>query len=203
MGSQWVPSAELSTTLEALSGRQRRAVLEIVRSEMAGTALTRLLKTPYSCRWCGWVAGQSSEKRDARKAELLAHEETCKRNGRAWRFVCNFSTYYNKWIKDKTFIEALELARSDMTAQVMNAAVVSLQAGTLDAVTEVRRLISQGESETNRLKAAFGLLDRAGVETAPKSTRVMQGEIDVELTEGELNAIEDALRHEAEGGRET
>ncbi len=198
MDYPWVPSVELGARLAALPARQRKAVLRIVQAEGDCVALTRLLKTPYSCRWCGWVAGQSGMRRDVRKGLLERHEADCDLRGEPWRFVCSQSIYYRKWTHDAAFVGALEAARQELTAQAIASAVVGLQAGTSEAVGEVRRLIREGEAENTRLRAAFGLLDRAGMETAPKSSQVVEGYVDV--TEGELDAIEGALRREAEGG---
>lgn len=203
MALQWSPSEELSAALSLLSRRQQRAVLRIVNEEMRGIPLTRLLKTPYSCQWCGWVAGHSGERRDDRKAKLAAHEAECERKGTPWRFVCNLTTYYNRWSKDEAFRPALEAARRDMTQQTMAAAVRALQAGTWDAVKEIRRQISEAYKDADRQRAAFGLLDRAGVETAQKATQTHEGQIDfVQVTEDELAAIEEALRREAGSGGE-
>lgn len=200
----WVPSSELSALLMELSRKQRWAVLRIVQAEADCVPLIRLLKTPYSCRWCGLRVGETGMRRDDRKALLAKHETSCERKGETWRFVCTLRNYYGKWHKDADFLSALALARDEVQVLAVTSAVMGLQAGTQEAVAEVRRLIREGESEANRLRAAFGLLDRAGVETAPKATRTHAGQVDyVDVTEGELAAIEDALRQEAEGGGET
>jgi len=198
----WVPSVELGGRLAALPARQRKAVLRIVQAEADCVALTRLLKTPYSCQWCGWVAGQSGMARDTRMGLLERHEADCDRRGQPWRFVCSQSIYYRKWTHDGAFVGALEAAREELTARAMASAVMGLQAGTGEAVAEIRSLIRAGEKEGTRLRAAFGLLDRAGLETAPKSTAVVEGTY-LDVTEEELDAIEGALRRDAEGGGET
>ena len=204
MALQWTPTDELREALSLLPRRQQRAVLRIVNEEMQGVPLTRLLKTPYSCQWCGWVAGHSGEQRDVRKAKLAQHEAGCELREVPWKFVCNLSTYYNRWSKEEAFRVALEAAQRDMTLQTMQAAVRALQAGTWDAVQEVRRQIGGAFKDADRLRAAFGLLDRAGVETAQKATQTHAGAIDfVDVTEDELAAIEEALRREAGGGGET
>lgn len=189
---EWAPSGELSERLAALPRRQERAVLRIVQAEADGTPLIRLLKTPYSCRWCGLRVGDTGVRRDDRMAMLARHEEGCKRRGETWRFVVSLRTYYGKWVKDEAFQEALGAAREDLRRGAMASAVTSLQAGTGDAVAEVRRQIAEA-SEGNRLKAAFGLLDRAGVETAAKQAMVVD--------EDELNRrIERELARLAGGG---
>ena len=71
------------------------------------------------------------------------------------------------------------------------------------AARELRRQVHRAEKDTDRRLAAVAILDRAGVETAPKETRAHEGLVEyVDVTEGELAAIEDALRREAEGGGE-
>jgi len=60
-----------------------------------------------------------------------------------------------------------------------------------------------GLRDGERRLAAAGVLDRAAVETAAKETRAHEGEIAyVEVTDGELAAIAEALKREAEGGGE-
>jgi hypothetical protein len=199
MFTNWSPSAELSATLRTLPARQRQAVLHIVQAEMGGVALTRLLKTAYSCRWCGWRE-QAGATRAARKASLAAHEAGCERAGLPWAFVCHASTYYGRWARDEAFQQALAQAWGEVTAQ----AVTILQASTSLAARELQRQVRQGEKDTDRRLAAVAILDRAGVETAAKATQAQQGLVAyVDVTEGELAAIADALRREAEGGGAT
>jgi hypothetical protein len=161
-------------------------------------ALTRLLKTPYSCRWCGWVS-QVGETRATRKAQLAEHEAMCERQGKPWPFICNLTTYYNRWCKNEFFQHVLACVWNDM----MVSAVSALQGSTLAAARELRRQVQQGEKDGDRRLAAVAILDRAGVETAAKATQAQQGMVAyVDVTEGELAAIADALRREAEGGGE-
>jgi hypothetical protein len=190
----WTPSAELAARLQHLPPRQQQAVARIVTAEMEGVPLSRLLKTPYSCRWCGWQA-QAGRTRAARKAQLAGHEASCERAGRSWSFVCNYSTYYRGWVKDEAFQAALAAARAELTAQ----AVAMLKAATPLAAGELRRQVQQGEKDSDRRLAAVAILDRAGLETAAKETRAHEVAY-VEVTEGELAAITEALRREAEGG---
>ena len=192
------PSDRLSELLSALPARRRKGVLRIVAAEAAGEALTHLLKTPYSCQWCGLQLGQSGQRRDDRKALLAAHEAECGRRGRPWRWVCTQSTYYSRWCRDPGFREALDLARAEVQEQAIVAAVMGLRGGAGEAVTEVRRIIREGASEATRLRAAFGLLDRAGVETAQKGALQVQAGVEFsDVTDAELEAIEQALRDEA------
>jgi hypothetical protein len=200
IGMQWLPTAGVAAGLEKLTRRQQQAVLRIVQAQMDGVALTRLLKTPYSCRWCGAVLGQSGQGREARKASLAAHEADCGfRGGGGWPFVCSLSTYYRCWAKDEAFQAALAAAWSEVAAQ----AVALLKASALAAAGELQRQVRQGEKDHDRRQAATAILDRAGVETAAKATQAQQGLVAyVDVTEGELAAIAEALRREAEGGGE-
>lgn len=166
---QWSLSDELIEVLGRLTRKQANAVLQIVAAEVDGIGLIRLLRTPYSCQYCGWVAGRAGEKRDARKARLAEHESICaNRDGEPWRFAANFTTYYSKWTKQADFRNALELARRDVVSEAMQMAVLRLQANAGRAVNQVVTLIDGAEKEDVRLKASFGLLDRAGVETTVK-----------------------------------
>jgi len=196
MVCDWSPSAELMATLRRLPPRRRRAVLRLVQAEMDGVPLSRLLKTAYSCRWCGWLA-QAGATGAARKAALAAHEQTCERAGQPWPFVCNHSTYYSQWVKDEAFQAALAAAWAEVTAQ----AVAILQASTPLAARELQRQVRQGEKDGDRRLAAVAILDRAGLETAAKATQAGLAAY-VDVTEGELAAITDALRREAEGSGE-
>jgi len=193
---QWGPTGELADSLARLSRRQQQAVLRIVQAQMEGLPLTRLFKTPYSCRWCGAVLGQSGQGREARKAQLAGHEAGCARkDGPGWPFVCNYSTYYGQWVRDEAFRQALEMAWAEVAAQ----AVALLKASTLAAAGELQRQVRQGAKDSDRRLAATAILDRAGVETGAKSTLTHEY---VDVTDEELAAIADALRGEAEGGGE-
>jgi len=194
MVCELILSRDLNAALRALPRRQQRAVLRIITAEMDGVSLTRLLKTPYSCRWCGWVS-QSGKTRAARKAQLAAHEASCELAGQPWRFVCNYSTYYAKWVNDENFQAALDQARQDVTAQ----AVALLKAATPLAAGELRRQVQGAAKDADRRLAAVAILDRAGVETGAKGTLAHEY---MDVTDDELAAIASALRRKAEGGGE-
>jgi len=165
---QWAPSAVVQDRLSALPARQRRAVLRIVEAEVTGVALTRLLKTPYSCPYCGLVVGQPGDPRDPRKIALGAHAEGCEKKPTPWRFICRMTVYYRKWARQPPFVEALDAARSEVTSHAMQHAVSILQTGTPDAALELVRQIGEAEKDSDRRLAAVAILDRAGIETAVK-----------------------------------
>lgn len=183
MSGQWYPSDELQAEFAHLTRRQQNAIVRIVDEEIAGTPLNRLLKTPYSCQWCGWVSQIGT--RDERKAALETHEAGCARNGTAWRFVCNFSTYYARWTKNTHYKRALELAQRDMTTQNIDAARRKIQAGAGKAVDRVIDLIDNAEKDDTKLRASFGLLDRAGLDSEAQAAPVSTNNVDYARYQGD------------------
>jgi len=122
-------------------------------------------------------------------------------------------------VGDERAIEALTAALRDGAAEVRRRAAVQLGATGQPVVVAALREALAGERDPQvqealiealgavaglrdgeRRLAAANVLDRAAVETAAKETRAHEGEIAyVEVTEGELAAIAEALRREAEG----
>lgn len=93
--------------------------------------------------------------------------------------------WYKKWSKDSVIasvldnIEKLIRPIHDKSALLaMSAAATQMQ---LASPSAVRRAISLMDSldEAISLRAAFGLLDRAGIETAAKNTTSLEGEIPI------------------------
>lgn len=141
----------------------------IVEAEAAGLAISRLFKTPYSCRFCGRIQGQPGEKRDRRKLKLIEHEYECQEDHpQEWSFAVNHKTYYDKWRKDESFMQALSEVRSQVVNEIMSQAATRLQNGTLNAANELVRQIEAGEKDVDRRQAAIAILDRADVSTASK-----------------------------------
>jgi hypothetical protein len=90
--------------------------------------------------------------------------------------VCNRSTYHLKWKQQPDFADALakvaRLAqewRDTRTLRALQAAAERLALAAPLAVARAEKLLDS-DDEGIRLKAAFGILDRAGVETAGKGT---------------------------------
>ncbi len=163
-------SADLQEKMKLLSSAQRRTIILIVGGKMAGVPLTRLLKTPYSCRCCGYVAGRSGESREVRKQTLADHEvKSCKRPGQKWQFAANASTYYRDWKPSKYFSDCLSQAETELFDAALNEALQMLQIAAPEAAREAWRVVKEGEIERNRLVAAFGILDRAALKTADKT----------------------------------
>lgn len=89
--------------------------------------------------------------------------------------TCNRSIYHGKWKKDPVFAEVLErvtgLARTWKDGAALRALSQAAERLALASPVAVGRAIAmlQSEDEQVVLRAAFGILDRAGVETAAKS----------------------------------
>lgn len=95
-----------------------------------------------------------------------------------WRLpeVCNRSTYHSKWKHDPVFAavldEVTQLAREWKDTRAMDAlreSAEQLALATPEAVAVAIRLLSDPDGHV-QLRAAFGILDRAGFETATKGS---------------------------------
>lgn len=95
-----------------------------------------------------------------------------------WRLpqTCNRGTYHMKWKHDPTFKVCLEevdrLARQwkdSRTVRALQEAAERLALAAPIAVAKVMGLLAS-DDESVRLRAALGILDRAGMETATKTT---------------------------------
>lgn len=161
-------SEQLTELLNRLSAQQRRAIQMILQAEADNQPITTLLKTAYSCQYCGHVIGRPTTPRDDRKALLAHHEAECDKAPVRWQFAVNHSTFYHKWSREKLFTDALDLARATVTSQALANARRILQAGTPEAAAELLRQIRKGEKDSDRRGAAVALLDRADVTTAGK-----------------------------------
>jgi hypothetical protein len=167
----WEWSTDLQAQLDQLSAGQRRAILLIVMAESKGEPITRLLKTPYSCRWCGRVIGHSADGKAARKEALTAHEAGCERQGRPWQFATSLVTFYTRWkAADSSFVECLNLARREVRENALQRAAWILQMGAPEAAIELRRQVAEAKDESDRRLASVAILDRADVKTADKSS---------------------------------
>lgn len=157
--------------LSELTPKQRSAIEMIVMAETVQVPITRLLKTSYSCRWCGQVLGRTGEPATLRRQRLNLHEANCRTESRRfhWTFACASSTFYNKWMKDHQFEAALNQARYEMTQNRLTTAARLLQLGTTEAARELLRQIAEGERDLDKRAAAVAVLDRADVLTASKS----------------------------------
>lgn len=88
--------------------------------------------------------------------------------------TCNRSVYHVKWKKDPTFAEVLtkvtDLARGWKDGASLRALSQAAERLALASPIAVARAIAmlQSDDEQVVLRAAFGILDRAGVETAAK-----------------------------------
>lgn len=104
-----------------------------------------------------------------------------------WRRAdtCSRTVYHTKWKKDAIFADVLatveSLARNWKSTETVRALTEAARrlalAAPVAAAAAIRRL--QDDDGNIALRAAFGILDRAGVETATKSSAEVTG---VELT---------------------
>jgi hypothetical protein len=169
MNSAW--SDELEQKMSMLSPPQRRAIGMIVSAETDGVPLSRLIKTTYSCKWCGRQVGRSTDRREDRKQLLFEHQDnecSAREAGRLWRFAASYTAYYQKWKKSRVFVECLDLARNETMVGALQAASRQLKLTTLEAVATLRGLLSGAVRDADKLKAAIAILDRADLSTAGK-----------------------------------
>lgn len=95
--------------------------------------------------------------------------------------TCNRSIYHTKWKHDPTFAEVLakvtSLARTWKDGASLRALSRAAERLALASPVAVARAIAmlQSNDEQVVLRAAFGILDRAGVETAVKSKQELSG----------------------------
>lgn len=100
--------------------------------------------------------------------------------------TCSRYIYHSKWKKDPTFAEVLErvtaLARQWKDLQGIRALGQAAERLALASPVAVARAIALLQSGDDRivLSAAFGILDRAGVETAVKVRSEVTGKMQIE-----------------------
>lgn len=174
--------------MSGLPVQQRHGITRIVAAEADGIGVTRLLKTPYSCQWCGLVAGESGEARDARKAKLATHEESCRKNhAYPWRFIVSLSTYYRAggWLDNPLYTECLEQARRETLQQAYSDTLRTLQLTGPLAALELRRQVVGGSTESARLRASVAVLDRIELASSADSSEADPAR---DLSDDELDA---------------
>lgn len=100
--------------------------------------------------------------------------------------TCARNTYHSKWKKDPLFAEVLErvdaLAREWQDKRALHAlqeAAEALALASPDAVRSLVAMMGQTEDLTNARLSATAILDRAGVETAAKSSSEMTSRLTV------------------------
>ena len=112
--------------------------------------------------------------------------------------VCSKTVYQNKWKKQPLFADVLtnveRLARTYQDTRTLRALQSAAERLALAAPVAVGRLIAlmQGSEDAIVLRAALGILDRAGVETAQKGSN--------EITGKGGDAFEIVVRYEDEVG---
>lgn len=121
------------------------------------------------------LAGESEE-------NVWGREDTCSRN-----------TYHSKWKRRAVFAEVLAAVdslardwRDNRALYALQEAAEQLQLASPQAVQRLIAIMAQAEDLTNSRLAATAVLDRAGLETASKSSV----DVDVSrLSDAELQAI--------------
>lgn len=100
--------------------------------------------------------------------------------------TCSRTVYQTKWKRDPVFSEVLErvtaAARTWRDGQGLRALAQAAERLALASPVAVARAIALLQSEDDRvvLSAAFGILDRAGVETAVKMKQDVAGRMEIE-----------------------
>lgn len=117
--------------------------------------------------------------------------------------VCARNTYHSKWKKDALFMAVLDevttLAKEWHDGRAMRALAEAAEQLAINSPEAVRRLVAvmkQGGDLTNARLAAVAILDRAGIETAAKSS----SENTIELHDVTELSDEDLRRIAAGGG---
>lgn len=168
----WEWSAGLQAQLDQLSPQQQRAILLVVMAESRGEPITRLLRTPYSCEWCGQVIGHSADGKAARKAALAEHGKVCERGpgslkekARPWRFATSLVTFYTRWkIAGSLFESCLNQARREVRDSALSQAAWILQMGAPEAATELRRQATKGGTDKDKRLASEAILRRVNLQ---------------------------------------
>lgn len=169
----WEWSAGLQAQLDQLSPQQQRAILLVVMAESRGEPITRLLRTPYSCEWCGQVIGHSADGKAARKAALVEHGKVCERGpgslkdkARPWRFATSLVTFYTRWkIAGSLFESCLNQARREVRDSALSQAAWILQMGAPEAAKELRRQVTGLDaSNKDRRLASEAILRRVNLQ---------------------------------------
>ena len=148
--------------------------------------------------------------RDKKRATILALVDA-RLAGRSEETVwgrpdtCSRNTYHTKWKLDPVFAEVLlrvtALARQWQEGRTLRALAAAAERLALAAPVAVARLVERMSSadEAIVLRAAVAILDRAGVETAAKSSSRTQVELDwSKLTDEQVAAVAAGTMSEAE-----
>ncbi|MCO5182196.1 MAG: hypothetical protein M9896_19330 [Candidatus Promineofilum sp.] len=152
------------TAADDLSGWRGLAYQELAR--LNGLQWARKRKDTIVALVDAHLAGQSEE-------TVWGRDDTCNR-----------STWHSKWKKDPLMAEVLKAVDSlangwkdkRQTDALAEAARI-LQLESPDSVRRVVQLRDNSDDDRVRLQASFGILDRAGVETAMKSTATTTHEL--------------------------
>lgn len=122
--------------------------------------------------------GPNAEKKRATVLALVDARLAGRAEETVWRLdeTCSRTVYHTKWKKDATFSNVLEtvtkLARDWKNGESTRALAEATKRLALAAPSAARAaiLLLRSTDESIRLRAALAILDRAGVETAAKSS---------------------------------
>ena len=157
------------------------------------------------------LAGPHLAKKRATIIALVDAHLAGKSEESVWRLpeACSRRIYHQKWKFEPTFIAALAavdgLARDWKDSRALRAlqqAAERLALASPVAAAKAIALLAAADQRV-QLQAAFGILDRAGMETASKSSVAAEVKQDVEfnlgkLDDAELDALERIARRFAE-----
>lgn len=158
----------------------------------AASQLDRLNGQPHAAKMRATVIALVGARLAGESEETVWHPrrpETCAR-----------SIYQSKWKKLPLFADVLAqvtlLAREFMDTRALRAKQQAAERLALAAPVAVATAIGELRNEDAgvRLRAAFGILDRAGIETAPK----VAGDTLIRLTWGEVETTDKPLLSDGE-----
>lgn len=169
------PVADAPDSAGVISGWKKRAVAELAR--LNDERWADKMKTTIVALVDAHLAGISEE-------TVWGRPETCSRK-----------TYHEKWKKQSLFAEVLAevngLARDwkdNESVYALEDAARALKLATPDAVKRLVAIMAQAEDLTNSRLAAVAVLDRAGLETAAKSSSSVDVDVS-KLSDEELQRI--------------
>lgn len=163
--------------LGSLTPKQRQYIVRACEFEASGIAPYRLIKTRFSCQWCGREIRNGSNSRK----KLQEHQLQCELKGQRWPFAISHNVFYNHWMKNIQFLDCLRQARSEQATTSIGEAKMLIGMLSPPAVKEIGRQIQEGDSDKRKLEAAKDVLDR----TLGKQPEVQQA-VQVNIGDGKL-----------------
>ena len=115
-----------------------------------------------------------------------------------WRLptTCSRNTYHSKWKRDPVFARVLDVAyraavawRDTKALRALKEAAEKLALASPKAVDKVITTMEKTLDESVRLRAAFGILDRADFSTAMKATQQVDASVGVNFDDDSIADI--------------